>query len=119
MTESKKQFELYDFVISINGSIAEDIANLICDEITVDEVIDKLNEPCNMDYILLCSNWGKQTYRVLDVKDLSNKQVCNKVYDFYKHKTYRRLMGDHIWLEGWFQPIPDEPNVFKPVLYGS
>jgi hypothetical protein len=113
-------FELEDFDITITGSLYEDIAvHIDQDKTPLEEIEDKLNEPCNMEYILLCSNRWKQIYRVLNVKDLTNRQVCKKIYTFYKHKTYRRLMGDHIWLEGWFYPKPDEPNVFIPTNYGS
>ena len=113
-------FELSDFTITINSCLAEDKCNHIYfEKRPITEIEDVLDEPCNMDYIILCSNWEKQTYRRLDVRGLSNADVCKKVYAFYKHKTYRRLMGDHIFLEGWFHPLPDEPNVFKPLMYGS
>jgi hypothetical protein len=112
-------FELSDFTITINSSLPEDIAFIECNRININEILNILNKDCNMDYIILCSNWEKQTYRRLDVRGLSNAEVCKKVYVFYKHKTYRRLMGDHIFLEGWFIPLPDEPNVFKPLMYGS
>ena len=113
-------FELFDFNITINSSLPEDIAFYIDNNnININEVLNVLNKDCKMDYILLCSNYNKQTYKVIDVRGLSNAEVCEKVYAFYKHKTYRRLMGNHIWLEGWFHPLPDEPNVFKPLMYGS
>ncbi len=113
-------FELSDFTITINSCLCEDkMSHIYFDKCPITEIEDVLNDDCNMDYILLCSNWNKQTYKRLDVRGLSNRDVCNKVYSFYKHKTYRRLMGDHIFLEGWFHPLPDEPNVFKPLMYGS
>ena len=113
-------FKLSDFTITIDDCLAENIANHIYfEKRPITEIEDVLDEPCNMDYIILCSNWEKQTYRRLDVRGLTNADVCKKVYAFYKHKTYRRLMGDHIFLEGWFHPLSDEPNVFKPLLYGS
>ena len=112
-------FELFDFTINIRSSFHSDAASQVSDDTSVDEILDKLNEPCNMDYILLCSNWAKQTYRAINVKDFTNREVCERVYAFYEHKTHRRLMGDHIFLEGWFHPLPNEPNVFKPLMYGS
>ena len=117
-----KMFEMKDMSIHILGTIDEDAMfhrELNNWEIHWEEIADELGSPCNMDYILLCTNWAKQTYRRLDVRGLTNRQVCNKISIFYLHKTYRRLMGDHRWIEGWFVPQPDEPNVFRPVMYGS
>ena len=113
-------FELSDFDITITGSLYEDIALHIDHHKTpLEEIENKLNEPCNMKFILLCCHWQKHKSRVFNVENLTNRQVCEKVYTFYKHKTYRRLMGDHIWLEGWFVPDPDAPNVFEALMYGS
>ena len=115
-------FEMTDINIHININIDEDVKfhrELNNYQISWDEIDDELNSPCNMDYILLCSNWAKQTYRAINVKDFTNREVCNVIYRFYRHKTYSRLMGDHRWLEGWFHPLPNEPNVYKPLMYGS
>jgi hypothetical protein len=118
----QKMFQMKDINILITSNIDEDVkfykeGNNY--QISWDEIEDELNSPCNMEYILLCSNWAKQIYRVFNVKELTNREVCNVIYRFYKHKTYRRLMGDHVWIEGWFTPKPDEPNVFMPLMYGS
>jgi hypothetical protein len=113
-------FELEDFDITITGSLYEDIALHIDQHKTpLEEIENKLNERCKMEFIILCSNWWKQTFRVLNVNGFTNREVCNKIYTFYKHKTYRNLMGDHIWLEGWFVAEPDNPNIFRAVNYGS
>ena len=115
-------FKMEDISIMILSHIDEDVKFYKEEhnyEISWEEIEDELNSPCNMEYILLCSNWNKQTYRRLDVRGLTNAEVCNKISVFYTHKTYRRLMGEHVWIDGWFVPLPDEPNVFKPLMYSS
>lgn len=107
-----------DFTITVTGTLYEDIANHIYfEKRPIQEIEDVLDEPCNMKWVLLCSNIAKQHYRLFNVENLSNREVCEKIYRFYRHKTYRRLIGDHILMNGWFRPRLEEPDVFEPVNY--
>ena len=58
------------------------------------------NAPSGLGQILLCSNWWDGKYRKVDFTGTTNKEAVEKVLKFYKHKTYRRLVGDHIFFEG-------------------
>ncbi len=60
-----------------------------------------LNQPSNLENVLLCSNWDKQTYRTLDFRRTTNEEAIKKILIFYKHKTFRRLIGNHIFFEGF------------------
>ena len=112
-------FKMSDFNISIGNSLYEDIAfHIDYHKTPLDEIEDELNKPCNMNYILLCSNYYKDISKVFDVKDLSNRQVCNIIYRFYTHSTIQRMMGDHTFIEGWFIPTKEE-GVFEIMFYGS
>jgi hypothetical protein len=39
-------------------------------------------------------------YRVLDFTGTTVRQAFQKILTFYKHKTYRREVGDHTFFEG-------------------
>lgn len=113
-------FQMSDFTLTIDSCLCEDVAHHIYfDKSPLIEIEQVLDEPCNMGYILLCSNYYRDTYRTLNVRGLTNREVCEKVYTFYKHKTIRKMMGDHIWLEGWFEPVPGVEDMYKPCNYGS
>ena len=108
-----------EFNITIDASLYEDIAfEMDYHKWSLDNIEDVLAEPCNMNQILLCSNYCNDTWRLLDVAGLTNKEVCEKIYTFYKHKTYSKYMGDHRFIEGWFVPT-DKEGVFKVCNYGS
>lgn len=66
-----------------------------------EEQLVLLNEPSELTFVLLCSDWWKQKYRELDFINTTNRQAIHKILTFYKHKTIRRLVGDHIFFEGF------------------
>jgi len=106
-----------EFNITIDASLYEDIAfEMDYHKWSLDNIEDVLAEPCGMNQILLCSNYCKDTWRLLDVAGLTNKEVCQKIYTFYK--WFRRNMGDHRYIEGWFDPT-DKEGVYKVSNYGS
>jgi hypothetical protein len=81
---------------------------------------EELDKPCGMDFINLMYNYSKFTYRKLSVKGLTNRQVIEKILVFYRHKTIRRCMGNHIFLEGWFVSVKDlNDGEWIACLYGS
>jgi hypothetical protein len=51
--------------------------------------------------VLLLSDWLKQKYRLIDFTGTTNEQAIKKILTFYKHKTIRRGVGDHIFFEGF------------------
>ena len=58
-----------------------------------------LDKPSGLTQVILCSNWGKK-YRKVDFTGTTNEEAIKKILTFYKHKTYRRLIGDHIFFGG-------------------
>lgn len=67
----------------------------------MDYSIPNLNEPSNLTGVLLCSNWREQKYRLVDFTGTTIGQAIEKILVFYKHKTYRRMIGDHTFFEGF------------------
>ncbi len=61
----------------------------------------QLNQPSELADVLLCSDWWKQKYRLIDFRGTTNEEAIKKILVFYKHKTFRRLIGDHIFFEGF------------------
>jgi hypothetical protein len=49
-----------------------------------------LNLPSNLEYILLCSNWEKLKYRIIDFNGTTNEEAIKKILTFYGHKTFRK-----------------------------
>jgi len=58
-------------------------------------------ETMNLTKIRLISSWLPRRERLLDVTGLNAKEVFQKILRFYKHKTFRRCIGDHIFFEGF------------------
>jgi hypothetical protein len=75
------------------------------------EQMELLNKPSGLTQVLLCSNWWKKNYRLLDFTGTTNKEAIKKVLTFYKHKTYRRLVGDHIFFEGFDMDLAQYPVI--------
>ena len=61
----------------------------------------QLSLPSELTDVLLCSNWWEQKYRIINFRGTSNKEAIEKILVFYRHKTFRRLIGDHIFFEGF------------------
>jgi hypothetical protein len=78
---------------------------LVTDSYDEIEFTDKqqqlLHHPSYLNFVLLCNNWWKQTYRLLNFTGTTNEEAIKKILVFYKHKTFRRLIGDHIFFEGF------------------
>jgi hypothetical protein len=66
-----------------------------------DDQKDILKHPSGLINVLLISNYWNRKYRLLDFRGTTNEEAIKKILTFYKHKTYRRLMGDHIFYEGF------------------
>ena len=60
-----------------------------------------LDKPSGLTQVLLCSNWWDKKYRQVDFTGTTNEEAIKKILVFYKHKTYRRLVGDHTFFEGF------------------
>jgi hypothetical protein len=69
-----------------------------------DSMRTRLDEPSGLSLILIPSrifmNPLDIRYRVLDFSGTTVRQAFQKILTFYKHKTYRREVGDHIFFEG-------------------
>lgn len=72
-----------------------------------DEQKAMLNQPSGLTRVLLISNWWEHKTRLLDFTGTTNEEAIKKILTFYKHKTYRRLVGDHIFFEGFTPTIDD------------
>ena len=60
-----------------------------------------LDKPSGLTQVLLCSNWWNQKYRQVDFTGTTCEEAIKKILVFYKHKTYRRGVGDHTFFEGF------------------
>ena len=80
-----------------------------------DEQRYQLSHPSELTNVLLCSNWWKQKYRLVDFTGTSNKEAIEKILKFYKHKTFRKLVGDHIFFEGFRK----DSNGYEIIQLGS
>ncbi len=80
-----------------------------------DEQRCQLSRPSELTNVLLCSNWWKQKYRLVDFTGTSNKEAIEKILKFYKHKTIRKLIGDHIFFEGFHK----DSNGYEIIHLGS
>jgi hypothetical protein len=49
-----------------------------------------LTEQSNLEYVLLCTNWEKQKYNLLDFRGTTNEDVIKNILTFYGHKTFRK-----------------------------
>jgi len=67
----------------------------------------RLDEPSGLSLILIPTRIYMVPldirYRVLDFTGTTVKQAFQKILTFYKHKTYRREVGDHIFFEGVYE----------------
>jgi len=61
-----------------------------------------LGKPSGLTQVLLCSNWWDKKYRQVDFTGTTNEEAIKKILTFYKHKTYRRGVGDRIFFEGFY-----------------
>ncbi len=62
-----------------------------------------MDQQSGLTNVLLISNYEKIKYRLLDFTGTTNEQAIKKILTFYKHKTYRRLIDNHIFFEGFHQ----------------
>jgi hypothetical protein len=66
-----------------------------------------LTKPSNLTKVLLISDYWKDKHRLLDFTGTTVKEAIDKIITFYKHKTYRRLVGDHTFFEGFYKDSDD------------
>ena len=52
-----------------------------------------LNKPSGLAGVILPSNRLKSLFRVVDFTGTTVEEAIKKVLAFYKHKTYRKLVG--------------------------
>lgn len=62
-----------------------------------------LSQPSGLTRALLISNYKANKYRELDFTGTTCEQAIKKILTFYKHKTYRRLLGNNIICEGFWE----------------
>jgi len=89
-------YELNNHCFSVINAYEE-----VINSINEDEEPIQLDAPSGLGKVLLCSNWLEQRYRLIDFSNTTNKQAIEKILIFYKHKTYCRGIGDHIFFEGF------------------
>jgi hypothetical protein len=70
-------------------------------EIYGDDITKHLKEPSGLGHVLLMSDWWNDKWRVVSFKDTTVEQAIDKIIRYYRHKTYRRGVGDHIFFEGF------------------
>jgi hypothetical protein len=89
-----------------------------------EEMFLPLDEPSGMGKVLLCSDWPYK-FRLVDFSNTTNRQAIKKILTFYKHKTYRRGIGDHIFFEGFmigdnvFYDMFEDKTQYPIIMLGS
>lgn len=83
-----------DFLNSITFPVVADV------DLEFSEYATVLAEPSGLGMVHLCSNWAKQTYRSVDFSNTTNAEAIQKILTFYRHGTYRRMVGTHIYFDG-------------------
>jgi hypothetical protein len=72
-------------------------------EIYGDDISCFLSDPSGLGDVLLTSDWWNDKERLVSFKGTTVEQAIEKILTFYRHKTYRRGVGDHIFFEGFIQ----------------
>ena len=72
-------------------------------EVYGDDISCFLKDPSGLGHVLLTSDWWKDEERLVSFKGTNVEQAIDKILRFYRHKTYRRGVGDHIFFEGFIQ----------------
>ena len=101
-----------EFIVSIE--MTEDIHRMlaeICFNLTdtfgeiefEDEQRQWLGEPSGLGQVALCRDWWGDKWRLVDFTGTTNEEAIKKILTFYKHKTYRRGVGDHLFFEGFYE----------------
>ena len=74
----------------------------------------ELMKPSGLGKVLIMSCWNGDSskYRLLDFTGTTNYEAIEKVLRFYKHKTYRRCIGDHIFFQGFYDNGAEFPYAF-------
>jgi hypothetical protein len=65
------------------------------------EQTSRLNQPSGLGEVLLRTDYFGGKCRRLDFTGTTNEEAIKKILTFYKHKTFRRMVGDHIFFEGF------------------
>ena len=76
-----------------------------------DEQRELLKKPSDLTDVLLISDYWNHKHRLIDFTGTTNEEAIKKILTFYKHKTHRRLVGDHIFFEGF--DFIDEKSVIS------
>jgi len=61
----------------------------------------RLKKPSGLGEVLLRTDYFGGKCRRLDFTGTTNEEAIKKILTFYKHKTFRRMVGDHIFFEGF------------------
>lgn len=56
-----------------------------------------MNEPSGLTYVLLYSNYRDRKTRILNFTGTSIEQAIRGILSFYKHRTFRRLLGENVY----------------------
>ena len=83
-----------NFEFNITNEFADILAEMEEDQKAL------LDKPSGLTQVLLCSNYWDKKYRQVDFTGTTNEEAIKKILTFYKHKTHRRLVGDHTFFEG-------------------
>jgi hypothetical protein len=83
----------------IEFNITSDYDTIVKEECITNEHKEMLNKSSGLTDVLLMTSYNR--FRRVDFTGTTNEQAIKKILTFYKHKTYRRLVGDHIYFEGF------------------
>lgn len=102
--ENNFELNLYEF------NITDDFETILKEEFTTEEQKNILKKPSGLTEVLLLTSYKKgNRYRRLDFTGTTNEEAIKKILKFYKHKLYRRQVGDHIYFEGFYYVDMNEP----------
>jgi hypothetical protein len=76
------------------------------DWISIYEKIDDtqkalLNQPSNLKMVSLISDYWNRKNRRIDLTGTTVEEAIKKILEFYTDDKHRRLIGDHVFFEGF------------------
>lgn len=108
---------VWNYEFCVDWSIEEIIAFKTDDDADDDKNAfseTELMKPSGLGKVLIMSCWNGDSseYRLLDFTGTTNYEAIEKVLRFYKHKTYRRCIGDHTFFQGFYDAGREFPCAF-------
>ena len=100
--EKQEELPINNFMFCVTHDFKD--LQMLSDEDESGEEIERvsLTDPSGLTKVLLCSDYWKKKYREVDFTGTTCEQAIKKILTFYKHRTLRSGIRDHIFFEGFY-----------------